>query len=344
LRTLEARCLADRPAEVATLLATGAGRSFATGAAFERALDLEVPAHDRRAFAVYDGNRVVAALPARLERRFGGTWLRAQPHGTPAGPVFDPALGEDDRRAAAGALWGLLAARAQAEGWLGGDATLCGPAAEDEALLPPAALGAVRRESAHVIPLADGLDAWQATLDKRARQMVRRARERGVTAGLAESPADLEAVYGQFLEQARAWGLKRVRPLSFYRALLEPPTEARLWIGRYGGETVCGVLVFVLPEESYVWWSGSAPSARPVNAFAATLATVVEECGSRRVSLGFSGGRANLTAFKRQLGGTTLSVPIVELTPRPKTPWHMLLVAGRNAARRRALARSTGSE
>jgi len=338
-RGLAARCLSDRPAEVARFLATAAGRSFSTGEAFERALDLHDSPRDRRCFVVTDGDRLVAALPGRLERRFGGAWFRAQPHGTPAGPCFDRALDAPAHAAAAHALWTELARVARAEGWLGGDVTWT-LGADDP---PPDTFGRVRHDEAAVIDLAHGIEGWRGTLDKRARGMLRKSGERGVTLGAGDAQEDLAQVYEHFLGQARAWRLPKVRPLSFYRALLEAPTTARLWVARKDGRVLCGVLAFVLPEETYAWWSGSSPEARPLLAFPGMLARMIEDCGSARVNLGFSGGLMRLGDFKRQLGAVPVPVPILELAPQPRTPWHALLVFARTQARARARARSAAS-
>jgi len=328
LRTLEARCLADRPAEVATLLATGAGRSFATGAAFERALDLVGPPGDRRCFVAYDGARPVAALAGRVERRFGGAWFRAQPHGTPAGPVFS----SGEQVSAAGTIWSCLERVAREEGWLGGDVTLYGPAAADRALWP--AGGRMRSDHAHVLDLSEGVEAWRASLSNAGRRVLAQAGKRGVTITRSSAPEDLAATYSLFLEQARRWGLSKVRPLAFYRALLDPPSDAALWIARMDGRIVSGILGFVSPEETYLWWSGSSPDARPVRAYPATIAHIAANCGSARVNLGFSGGQARLSEFKEGLGARDLEVPIVELPAHARTPWHRLLVAARAQVRK----------
>lgn len=331
------QCLPERPAEVAQFLATAAGRSFATGEAFERALSAQGDYGPIRMFVVRQEGRIVAALSGRLERRFGGTWFRAQPHGTPAGPGFDPQLGNGALAEAAAALWQGVGETVRREGWLGGDVTLCGPAAAPGATLmrPPRAIAEARFEDAHVIDVSNGPAAWRAGLDKRSRAMLRKPVERGITLAPGNAGEDLDQVYTHFLGQARAWGLRQVRPLSFYRALLEPPTDARLWVGRLEGSVVCGVLGFVSPEETYAWWSGSSPAARPAQAFPGTLAFMIETCGSRRVNFGFSGGQARLTDFKEQLGAVPLPIPILELAPRPKTPWHALLVHGRAHMRAR---------
>ncbi len=337
---LVAHGLRERPAEVARFVATAAGRSFASGEAFECAFDAHGLGWAPRPFTVHDGGRLVAVLPGRLERRFGGAWYRSQPFGAPAGPLFDPALaalGPDALAPAARALWRALSEAARAEGWLGGDVTLTGwcAAAGGEALLPPPTLGAVRHDEAHVIDLSGGAAAWRAGLDNAARRMLGQGAQRGV---LLETggPADLPRVYALYRDQLRAWGGRDPRTLAFFTALLEPPGDARLWIARLEGEIVCGVLAFVSEEETYAWWSGASPRARPVRAYPAMLARMIEDCGSRRVNLGFSGRRSRLTDFKEQLGARALAIPVLELTPRPRTPWHALLVRAREQ-RRRAL-------
>ena len=349
MTSLAVHGLDDWPAEVAGFLATAAGRSFATGIAYERALATLPRAGSPRMFIARQEGRIVGALPGRLEGRFGGRWFRSQPLGTPAGPCFDPTLagqGVPALAEVASALWRAVGETARREGWLGGDITLSGPAAAEgaEALRPPADVGAVRYDEAHVIDLSGGVEAWRPSLDKRARAMLRQAPARGVELGHGNGGEDLARVYELFVDQTRAWGVKQVRPLSFYRALMAPPTDARLWIGRLGGEIVCGVLGFVSPEETYVWWSGASPKARPVSAFPATLALLVEDCGSRRVNFGFSGHQSRLTDFKEQLGAAPLSVPVIELTPRPRSPWHALLVLGRAHMRTRAARRRTTKE
>jgi hypothetical protein len=337
-------CLPERPAEVAQFVATAAGRSFATGDAFERALSAHEAKGTARVFVARAGGRIVAVLPGRVERRLGGTWFRAQPQGTPAGPCFDPALaahGDAALAEPAHALWRAVGEEARREGWLGGDVTLYGPAAAPGAamLLPPPEVGAAHADEAHVIDLARGPVAWRAGLDNASRRMLAQAGRRGVTIAPGDAASDLDRVHALFLAQARAWKLARVRPLSFYRALLTPPTDARLWVARLGGEIVCGVLAFVSPLETYAWWSGASPTARAVRAYPAMLARMIEDCGSARVNLGFSGGQARLTDFKAQLGAVAVPVPIVELVPRPRTPWHALLVRARatlKSQRRRA--------
>jgi hypothetical protein len=98
---------------------------------------------------------------------------------------------------------------------------------------------------------------------------------------------------------------------------------------------VCGVLALVEGEEAYVWWSGSGLEARRLVAFPYLLSRVVAECGRPRLSLGFSGRMARLTDFKEQMGAIEVPVPILELTPRPRTPYHALLAAARRHARAR---------
>ena len=338
-----------RPADFDAFAAGALGRSFAHGAAFHRAFTRHGPAWKRLTVVVRSGpaadSPLVAALEGCLERRLGGAWLRAQPFGAPAGPLFAPALAVAERAAAARLLWGELDRLARAGGWVGGDVTYAGPAALDPALRAPATLGAERADSVHVIDLAQGSDAWHAALRKRARQQFTKAARLGVDVERSDDPAALAAVHALHAAQVKAWGGGNVRPLDFYRALIEPPSDAHLWVGRAAGSIVCGVLAFVDPAETYAWWSGSGLEARRLVAFPYVLSRMVAECGSARVSLGFSGRQARLTDFKEQMGAVAAPAPILELVPRPRTPYHALLAVAREHARARAIrARTPAAE
>lgn len=286
-----------------------------------------------------DRGRILAALAGAVEHRFGGAWLRLAPFGAPAGPAFDPSLDEDARLDAARALWEGLGRHVRDLGYLGGDLTFTRPAAIEPALRPGVSVGVERTDHAHVIDAGKGYDAWRASLRKRARQQLTKAERLGVSAGVDGSADALDTVYALHLDQARAWGVRDVRPRGFYRALLDAPGDAaRLWVARAEGQVVCGVLVLLAGEEAYVWWSGSGAEARRRLAFPYLLSTVVAGCGRARVSLGFSGGRDNLTDFKEQMGAASVPVPVLELTPRPRTPYHALLAYARGVARRRKVA------
>ena len=230
----------------------------------------------------------------------------------------------------------------------GARAVTCAPAASSAAtsrspvrprsiatLRPGPGLGVERADDAHVIDVTDGYAAWHASLRKRARQQLTKAERLGVTAGVDGGVEALDAVHALHAEQARLWGVRDVLPLAFYRALLDAPGDAaRLWVARADGAVLCGVLVLLGGEDAYVWWSGSGLEARRRLAFPYLLSRVVAECGRAVVNLGFSGRQDRLTDFKEQMGAQPVSVPILELTPRPRTPYHALLAAAREAARR----------
>ena len=324
----------DRPPDFEAFAAGALGRSFATTAAFRRAFAQHRPGWAPRTLTVRAGRGgpIVAGLEGRLERRLGGAWLRAQPLGAPAGPLLAPTLPESDRAAAAALLWRELERLARGEGFLGGDVTYSGPAALDPALRAPASLGRERLDIAHVIDLAQGYDAWHASLRKRARQQFTKAVRLGVSVDETRDPSDLARVHAHHAGQLKAWGTRAPHPLAFYVALLDG--GARLWVARAAGEVVCGVLVFVDPAEAYVWWSGAGLEARRLVAFPYLLARVVAGCGSARVSLGFSNREERLTDFKEQMGAAPVPVPILELSPRPRTPYHARLALARERARR----------
>jgi hypothetical protein len=296
------------------------------------------PAWTRAALVAREAGAIRGVVPGYLERRLGGVWFQGLPLGAPGGPLLAPAHAADtaaEHPQVAAALWAGLARSARAQGWLGGRVTLAPPAAADQALWPPAELGRIRRDEMHVVELAGGPEPWRAGLHRSARRQLTKALRLGVVVEVSERTEDLVRVHALHVAQARGWGLREVRPLAFYRELLTAPTSARLWVARAGGEIVCGVLAFVEPAETYAWWSGSAPAARERGAFPALLAGLIEQCGSRRVSLGFSGGRRRLTDFKEQMGAVARVVPILELAPRPRTPVGALLVVARQLLRGR---------
>jgi hypothetical protein len=323
----------DWPADLAAFARTADGAGFATGEAFRRLFAAHFPAWLPRAIVARRGGEIVGALPGYTERRMGGVWFNAMPLGTPAGPLLAPGLGAEAAPAVA-ALWHELDRVARREGWLGGGVTLTSPAADNEALWPPPALGRTRVDEAHVVDLSAGPVAWRAGLRKRARQQFTRAEREGVVVEVStDFAADLPPVHALHAAQAEAWGIRHKWPIGHFVTLLAAPTTARLWVARVRGDIVCGLIGFVDPAETFTWWSGSSLAARETLAFPAMLAHIIETCGSRSVSFGFSGGPKRLTDFKEQLGAAPRPVPILELTPRPRTPYHALLRAARQALR-----------
>lgn len=343
------RCDAAWPDGFDAFVERAEGSAFALRPEFRRALASHGPAWPPRVITVREPGEpgeqrghgaLLAVLGGYLERRFGGAWFRAMPYGTPAGPLFAPGLAETKKAELAGALWDGLDAAARIEGWLGGDVTLSLEAGDGSspprAVSPDRAPGRWRTDEAHIIDVAAGPDAWQDSLRKRARQQLTKAVRLGVTVRRGDAERDLASVHALHVEQAQAWGLRSVIPLAFYKSLLEPPTHAALWVAEVSGAVVCGVLAFVEAKEAYVWWSGSSAVARETLAFPYLLSRVVYESGSRTVSLGFSGGRSRLTDFKEQMGAAARPRHILELSPRPKTPYHALLVFARERLRARS--------
>jgi hypothetical protein len=109
-------------------------------------------------------------------------------------------------------------------------------------------------------------------------------------------------------------------------------------VARLAGRVVCGVLAFALPEETYLWWSGSSPGRAPRARLPGRRSRASSRNAAARASTWASrGGRTRLTDFKEGLGARPLTVPIVELAARARTPWHALLAAARDGVRRRRL-------
>ncbi len=333
------------PPDVDAFAARASGRSFVADPGFRAAFEQHGPGWPWWTATLRDdAGALLAVLPGAMEHRLGGAWLRLGPFGAPAGPLFAPELDSAARLTAAHALWDEVDRHVRDHGLLGGDLTLCGPALDDPALRPTTALGVERSDDTHVIDASEGYAAWLASLRKRARQQFTKAERLGVSVSVDGSAAALDAVHRLHREQIRAWGGGDVRPLAFYRALLDAPGDtARLWVARADGAVLCGVLVLLGGEDAYVWWSGSGLEARRRLAFPYLLSRVVAECGRGIVNLGFSGRQDRLTQFKEQLGARAVPVPIVELTPRPRTPYHALLVAGREAVRARRARRAAAA-
>jgi len=325
LTAIDVEPTSDWSPDLAAFAARARGRSFAAGDGFRRAMALHVPGWAPCTLVARAEGAIVGLLPGYVARKAGGAWLHALPLNAPAGPMLAP--GATDDAAVVAALWQGLDRVARRFGWLGGQVTLAPPAAASEALWPPAALGNLRMEESHVVDLAAGYAAWLDGLRHRARKQLVKAEGHGVEVRESRDPDDLARVYALYVEQARGWGKGRVRPQGFYASMLVPPTSARLWVARANGTILCGTIAFVDPEETYLWWSGSSPAARDTLAFPALLAGVMRDCGSRTVNLGFSGGQKRLTDFKEQMGAVEQRVPILDLAPRPRTPYHALLAA-----------------
>jgi CelD/BcsL family acetyltransferase involved in cellulose biosynthesis len=300
------------------------------------ALARVVPGMTAHFVAVEDAGRLVGGFSLCLERRAAARWIHALPYLLPGTPVARPGARDAVDLAAADLL-----AELQLE-WraAGGEWSLYRPhgAVADAALerVP----GETRAQTAAVIDLEGGVDAFRARLDRDARQLLRRAQHAGLA--YAEEVGALEAVYALHLTQSRRWPGHRPLPLELSRRLLEAaadgtPPAARLLTVRREGRLLAGMLVLDHDRETFAWWSGARPEAREVFATHWLMACTAEWAAGRgrvRLNLGGSSGVPGLEAFKRSLGAREVRYPVRWLDAS-RAPWPARTLAGLQARLRR---------
>ncbi len=276
-----------------------------------------VPGLRVKVAAVTDGTELEGGAPLLVERRGGLSWLHALPMLLPGTPLARPGA-HASVDAAVAATFADLARRL---GAAGGEWALWRPAGEAPSGAALAPLGGeIRTLEAAVVDLASGAGAALRRVDRKHRQEMRRARERGLA--FAEEPAALEACYALHAAQGSRWPGHRVLPLALSRRLLAsggPEPAARLFTLRLGGELVSGALALDGPHETFVWWSGTHESGRRLHAFPLLLGGIVEwaaAAGRARVNLGASTGLGPVAAFKRSFGARTVRYPVLWLDAR----------------------------
>lgn len=276
-----------------------------------------LPGLTPRVVTVEDGGRLLGGAPLLVERRGGLHWLHALPMLLPGAPVAAPGAHARVDAVVAAAVADL----ARELGAVGGEWSLWrpeGPAVDPAALAPLG--GETRTLEAALVRLAGGPEAALARVDRKHRQEMRRARERGLA--FAEEPDSLEACYALHVAQGAHWSGHRALPLALSRRLLGAggaAPVARLFTLRAGGELVSGALALDGPHETFVWWSGTHPGGRRLHAFPLLLWSIVEwaaAAGRARVNLGASTGLAQVASFKHSLGAEAVRYPVLWLDAR----------------------------
>lgn len=276
-----------------------------------------LPGFAPRVAVVERDGRLVGGAPVLVERRGGLHWLHALPWLLPGTPVALP--GEHARVDAEVAE--AFATLARELGAVGGEWSLWRPAGPpvDAAALAPLG-GETRTLAAAVVRLAGGLEPARARVDRKHRQEMRRARERGLV--FAEEAEALEACYALHAAQGSRWRGHRALPLELSRRLLAAGGDrpvARLFTLRRAGELVSGALALDGEHETFVWWSGTHPAGRRLSAFPLLLWSIVEwaaAAGRARVNLGASTGLEQVAAFKHALGADEVRYPVRWLDAR----------------------------
>lgn len=261
--------------------------------------------------AVGDRAALLGGAAVMIERRGPFRWLHALPHVLPGTPLARAGHHAEVDRAVAAAL----AALARELAVLGGEWSLYrprGPAveADAEAALP----GETRRLESAIIELNRGPAAAWRRIDRKTRQAIRRA---AAALRFDEEPAALDAAYALHAAQARRSSWRAPAPLPLSQRLLRASgaaaAPARLFTARDARGLLSAALALDHPRETLVWWSGTHPEGRALEAFGFLMWSVVEwaaRAGRERVNLGASPGLDPVAAFKRSLGATAVAYPV----------------------------------
>jgi hypothetical protein len=274
-----------------------------------------LPGHHLECFEVRDAAGLAGGCAAMVQRRAGLRWIHAMPMLLPGTP-----LARAGEHAAVDASVGLGFAALQKDlHAVGGEWALyrpLGPTVDISSLSVPG--GKTRVLETAVIELDQGIVAARKGMDRKTRQAISRARARGVV--FAEEPDALPNAYALHVRQSKAWPGHRPLPIELSRRLLlakpscgiEDPV-ARLFTVRDGRGLLSCVFALDHPRETFLWWSGTHPDGRSLQAFAVLLWGVVEWAAARgrtRVNFGASAGLESVAAFKDSLGAALLRSPV----------------------------------
>ena len=258
-----------------------------------------LPGHAVRFAAVEEGGELVGGAAALVERRAGLHWIHGLPMVLPGTPLARAGRHEDVDRAVASAYEWLR----RELGAAGGEWSLYrprGPAVVAAALEIPA--GETRTLDSAVVDLTGGVPAAWRRVDRKTRQDIQRARERGLWFG--EDPERCDEAWGLHAAQARGRRGPAPLPLELSRRLIARGVARLFAVGDAGG-LLSATLALDHPRETLVWWSGTHPAGRGTHAFPLLLWSVIEwaaGAGRERVNLGASPGLDPVAAFKRSLG------------------------------------------
>lgn len=296
-----------------------------------QALTAALPAYRIRLIEVRDEGRLVGGAPCAIETRLGLSWLHAMPFGLSAAPLALPGWESEVDEAVGTAL-----ATFQRERALVGGEWSCYRAAR--AAVAPSALerleGETRFMESAVIDLGSDSGEVRARMDRKTRQDIVRSASRGVRCEV--DALALERVYALHAQQARLWRGHRVLPLELSRRLLALGA-AHVLVAHDRDGVQCGLFALDAPHETFLWWSGSHPSARASDATPRLMAWAAEWArsrGRRRLNLGASRGLAALESFKRSMGARSVRYPVRWLAAANAAPLGRLAAAVQKRVRR----------
>jgi len=154
--------------------------------------------------------------------------------------------------------------------------------------------------------LPDSSDALWTGLDKKVRNQVRKAQKEGLTA--AKGGAELlDEFYAVFSENMRDLGTPVYSRRLFAEVLRHFPTEARIFVVRFGGRPVAASVVMSWRGVALVPWASSLKRYRHLCPNMLLYWSMMESAvasGARRFDFGRSSPGSGTHAFKVQWGAT----------------------------------------
>jgi hypothetical protein len=308
-----ARWRADAPAAWERLLREDPNATPSHRAEFAHALAEALPGMTPAFVMVERGPELLGGTALMVERRGGLHWIHAMPFMLPGAPLAAAGASELVDAVVANAL----DERARELELVGGEWVLYRPSGAVPAAAVERVPGESRLMESATLDLAEGTEPLLRAMERNTRQEVAAARAAGVS--ILEEPAALEEAYSLYTMQARRWPGHRMRPLELLRRLLMGATPAAcLFTARDRGALLASVLVLTGAHEWMAWWSGVHRDARRRHAFGLLLWSVAEraaESGARRLNLGGSAGREDISAFKRRLGARLERHPVRWIAP-----------------------------
>lgn len=279
-----------------------------------------------RSFLVREGGRVLAVVPAVIQR-FGHGPLAVRSLSSlglrPAGPCLAAGLPQEAARRALRAAYERLHAIADEEDLDHVQVALPAGARHDDP--PPSAFGFEDRSArAVLLDLSRGEEAVWKGMEVRCRNTIRKAEKAGI---VVEEAPPAESVDLFHALHAASCARSAARPVAraFFSDLFARPW-VRLFVARSGNTAVSAVVTGRFRDRSRYWFAGSEDEARRTGAHALALWAAIRAEAAAGVRY-FDVGEVRpgsplpkvqaLHRFKRQFGGETAVVPRGHRVRRP---------------------------
>ncbi|WP_042432225.1 GNAT family N-acetyltransferase [Streptacidiphilus anmyonensis] len=182
------------------------------------------------------------------------------------------------------------------------------------------------RSRVHVLDLDGGFsEVWSHRFHASTRKNVHKAERAGLTVEHDASERSVAAFYDLYLqwsaERAEKSGLpwslaaalaRRREPLPMFQALAGSLDGAcRIWLARYEGEPVAGLVTFVYRNHAVSFRSYAVKRFASLRASLLLQRVAIEDAceqGCRSYSMGMSGGVAGLESYKEAMGAVPRTV------------------------------------